>query len=419
MNFPELHPRDRSIGVLLTLGAVGYLARLLFALYSVGSNDIETWERFARQIHATGLLDQYVTAADFNHPPLMGLLAHATWLLSQATGVRFSLLFKLPAIAADIGTGVVLGAFWSRLESARRGALVFALYAWNPLSFLMSAHHGNTDCICTLCLMLALYMAQVRGSHFGAGAALGAAINVKLIPIICLPALLLTTARNRRDLQRFGLGLGLALLPFVVPMVTVPLDFLHRTVAYYPRAVDWGIPLLLKAASDVSPGRVISALMRWYAALGRVLIIASIAACTLAFGPTRKLSTAALIALTFALFLCWAPGFGVQYLVYVLPALFAVSPWLGLRYACLAGYFVGSVYLSFWDGSRPYFTLFTGPFPPETMPFGLLTWLLLGSTALQLLTQARACPAIADPYRPWQTRPQPNETKADCASRVP
>lgn len=381
---------DRVRLALWLCGFCGYLARVVYAAHAVGSNDILTWERFAHQIANAGVIEQYASDRDFNHPPLMGWLSYACLTLADQLDLRFAFVFKWPAIAAELCTGWLLDRFWSRLEGPRTGALAFALYGLSPVSFLISAHHGNTDCICVLFVLASVYALQCRRAPFVAGLALAAAINVKLIPIITLPALALAGLHSKREAQRFVLGLGLGIVPFLPILWAVPPQFARNALAYSSNQENWGVRVLLGAAGAWRGAQPASLFARAYGVLGRLAILGSVAWVAWSFGPSRRLSVAALTALSVALFLVLAPGFGVQYLVYAAPLLFAVSPWRGFRYACVAGLFAAAVYLSFWDGSRPYLTWFDGRYPLQTVPFGILTWALLCGFVKDTVMSARA-----------------------------
>jgi hypothetical protein len=380
--------RDKAVVALFVLGWVGFAARVGYALRASGTNDILTWERFAYQIAEHGVLYQYVHDFGFNHPPLMGWLARGILGLSDATGIRFAFLFKLPAIAADIGAGLMLAYAWSQRRTLREGALAFALYGWSPISFLVSAHHGNTDSICAVLILASVVLSECHGARFAAGVALGAAINVKLIPVFCAPAILLAGRHSLRDYVRFMLGVSLGVIPFIPVLIETGAEFYRNAIAYNSNQDNWGIPFLLRNLSTHE--RFAPFIAPWverYSSLGRQLILFSVCVAALVFGPSRRLSAWSLTALCLALFLVLVPGFGVQYLVYVAPMLFAVSPWLGFRYACLAGLFVGAVYLSFWDGSVPYHTQFAGNFPGATVPFGILTWAWLCNYVRATITE--------------------------------
>ena len=67
---------------------------------------------------------------------------------------------------------------------------------------------------------------------------------------------------------------------------------------------------------------------------------------------------------TFAIFLVFAPGFGVQYLVILVPLLFAARPRLATLFGLLAGTFLLAAYAIFWDGGVPLSSLVNHTFPP-------------------------------------------------------
>jgi hypothetical protein len=366
---------NHRIVALLVLGSIGFAARVVYAWYASGTNDIVTWQLFARQIAEQGLLYQYGHDEGFNHPPLMGLLARGVLALSVATGSRFAFLFKLPAIAADLTTGALLAHAWSLRTDRKQGALAFALYGWSPISFLISAHHGNTDSIYAMLVLASLVLSECHRARFAAGLALGAAINVKLIPIICVPAILLSGRQTLRDYGHFILGLSLGVIPFVPVLIEAGPEFYRNAIAYKSNRDNWGIAYLLRTLSE--HGRFAPLVGPWierYDTLGRQLIVVSVGAAAIVFGPTRRLSAWSLTALCTALFLVLTPGFGVQYSVFAAPVLFAVSPWRGFRYACASGLFVGAVYLCFYNGSMPFHTQLKTAFPAAAVPFGVVAW---------------------------------------------
>src|SRR5438067_1706322 len=172
---PLLLKQRAAIGFIV----LGLIARVILACFSWGTADANTWHEFGRRISAGGLLPLYHTDPTFNHPPLAGYFAGMAYYLANVSGISFSLIFKLPSIAADTITCLLL---W-RIDR-RAGPWIAAAFAWNLDSILVTGHHCNTDSIyATLCLA-SDYLVEGRGAHFLSGLALGAAINVKLIPVV-------------------------------------------------------------------------------------------------------------------------------------------------------------------------------------------------------------------------------------------
>jgi hypothetical protein len=370
--------RDARVQLLLAIGVGGFAARLLIAILSAGTNDIFRWEMFAQKIAEYGLLYEYQNDPNFNHPPLMGWYASGMLALSDMLDVRFAPIFKLPMIAADAVSG---GLLWL-VAQRRRGALaaggVFALYGLSPISILISAHHGNTDSLCAMFVLLAAVLAQETRWPFAAGLALGAAVNVKLIPVLCAPALLVSGPRTVRAWLQFTGGMTIGAIPFVPVLLAVGPEFYRNAIAYNSNYDHWGVMHVFRLWTThprLQELGVSGATL--YRQLGRYVVLGSIAAVCAASWRTRHANGYLLSALALSIFLVFAPGFGVQYLIYVCPLLFVVSPWFGFAYSSIAGVFAGLVYLCYWNGQVPWVTFFTSVFPPPSHPFGVLAWATL------------------------------------------
>jgi Gpi18-like mannosyltransferase len=239
-----VNPEDWKLRWLLPV-AVGLIVRLVVSAASIGSNDAVLWDRFATSILNVGLLETYVRDNWFNHPPLVGWGIAALKWCSLQLGIRFSILLKLPAIFAD----VALAAFVIRkVGPSLIGAWLVAL---SPLAISISAYHGNTDCLCALATLLAVH-SVASGRPSAAGAWLGAAINVKLIPVIFIPLCLLAW-RDRRDLWRFFWPLALWGVPFLYPFIGATQAFYQNAIAYKLLMPAWGINFFSLATAAQNP----------------------------------------------------------------------------------------------------------------------------------------------------------------------
>ena len=212
-----------------------------------GANDVVTWETFAGSVLRRGLCATYAADRTFNHPSLMGLMAAGIAQLSAGLGLRFAFWFRVPGILADAGTTLMLFLIRRRRDAPVRAAAVAALHAWNPCSLALSGYHGNTDCIYPLFVLLSAWFAGDGGRPLAAGLALGAALNVKLIPGVLLPPLFLSLG-SRRERLRFTAGFSAALLPFALAFLTAGAPFLRNVLAYNPPFDNWGLPYFLGEA---------------------------------------------------------------------------------------------------------------------------------------------------------------------------
>ena len=137
--------------------------------------------------------------AKINHPELRTIyppLAQMVFAALAGLGLGprgFRLFFGF----ADFGVVLALAWLARRLNLPRERVL---LYAWNPLAVIESAGSGHIEPLGVL-----LVLATLGASAWRAGAALAAAVQVKLVPLLLFPGLW----------RRQGSGAGLAFVATV------------------------------------------------------------------------------------------------------------------------------------------------------------------------------------------------------------
>jgi Glycosyltransferase family 87 len=408
-----LFPRGAAVASAVI--ATGLLLRLALSAVSSGSNDIFTWEYFATHARDEGVLWMYTNFPGWNHPPLMGFMAASLLRLSEWTGLRFAVAFKLAAITADGLCLLLLWRIWGRRTArgsaaqplASRGVraaaplAAIAIFSFSPNAILISAYHGNTDPLVGLFILAACVLIEEHRRFFWAGVALAAAVNVKLIPLILAPVFL-ANIRRWPEAVRFCSGLSLGAVPFAPVIWQVGDAFYRNAIAYDSNFDRWGIPLLIHVGTQ-SP--------RWaewavraqalFVPAGRYLVLSAILALCAWSRWRRPLSTYQLAAGGLSAFLVLAPGFGVQYTAIVGPVLVAASLRWGLSHALTAGVFVGSVYYQFWTREGLLESHFVGYLPAPSYWIGLVPWIGLLAFLMSLM---------------WASAPPQTRTEgvADC-----
>jgi hypothetical protein len=353
---------------LLLLCTAGLLLRLLVARVSIGSNDIVTWQGFAQEILNHGVSNTYLLDGGFNHPPLMGYLAAASLLVAKAFGVPFAFVFKLTPIVASVLTIYGLG------RGYRLPCWTLLLLVISPVDILVSSYHGNTDTLCVAFCVAALLAANGRRPVLS-GLALGAAINVKLIPVIAIVPLL-AGLPNPKARLRFSCSLVASALPFVPVLLSVFHAFVQNAIFYNSFRAYWGFGMLAYG-SEASFPRASQALWH-FTELGKYPIIAGSAAYALLPIVGRRIERAQYCAFAFTTFLVFASGFGPQYLVYPAPFLVLVRPRLGSLYAFASGLFALLLYHWYWTQSHPPFSQFSEHWPDTiALMVGFGSWCLL------------------------------------------
>jgi hypothetical protein len=348
-------PLDWRLGVVILGGAV----RLWLWWNSLGTFDTDIWARHAGYIHEYGLAAAYRAIAivnqPFNHPPLAGWWAAFALNRGRADSLLFARWMRLPGLLADLAA---MAALWHW-----RSPLSAAMYALAPVAILVSAYHGNTDAACALGILLAA-LALERGSWLAAGLALAFAVNVKVIPLLFLPAAL-AALPDRRARTRFAAGFAVAVIPFIPLALTATSAMARNILGYSPAPYEWGLTTLLPADAA-----------SWYGLHGKTVV--ALAAVALALAAWRqKWKPARAFAATAALFLLLAPGFGPQYLIYPLAPLLVADALAGAVWAAFAGGFACALYGTGCAGIWPYSTWLPTPMLEVVRNCGVAAWAAL------------------------------------------
>lgn len=231
-------------------------------------------------------------------------------------------------------------------RSPERAAATVAAFAWSLCSILVSGFHGNTDCAYAGLMLLGVYLLQDRQRPFLAGLAFAGAVNVKLIPLIIVLPLLITTKGAQR-LRRLVAGLALGATPFLIPLLSVPAEFKRNVLDYTPNPDFWGIEgLALSAFTNQRWAGAAKIFYDSYLTGYRPVLIGVILAIAVTERIRPRLNDYARSALYITIFLLLTPGFGVQYTAALPPLAFAVSVRWGMRYALTSGIMILTVYLA-------------------------------------------------------------------------
>lgn len=393
-------PRETSLSVYWTAIGLGFFARLLVASFSIGSNDAAAFLGFANHVYYRGLFTAYQEDPDLNHPPLAAYFSAGVLWFCHATGLDaiswFFFLFKLPGIAADGLAAYLLYRIWKKRADTSSGLSAAAVYALGLATLLISGYHGNTDTIYATLSLLSVYLMQDKRRPLLSGLALAGAINIKLIPCLLIPLLLLSL-RRPRDIAKFLGGLAIGAIPFLAPLIYIGPLFYHNALSYTPGANRWGIllPFLWwRPVSDwLKPEEGFAYYYNWY---GRYLVFALVIGWSVVFAWLRRWDRYQGAAFIYAIFLVFAPGFGVQYTALVAPLILATPQGkrgLAILYYCSAGLMVLCAYWVNWDGAYPFGSDFRNYLPHEVAIIGAVAWATL---VVFLVKTLRAPPSPED-----------------------
>lgn len=418
---PLLNPR-RSTGAPVMAWAAfalaGIAVRIWLAINTWGTNDADTWCVFGHYINRWGMFFTMTWETQLNHPPLPVYWATFVyrcvtpahlWEIETARPALFPVFFKLPAILADVGVCWLLYRLWQKRLGGPTAMATAAGYAWSLCAILVSGYHCNTDNIYAFFALLSAYLMQEKSAYFKGGLALGAAINVKLTPVLLIPVLLLS-CRSWRDAGKYVAGLAVCVLPFAAILLSdLHRDlFIRNAIQYKSNPDNWGITYLLMLLTGGPPLNIDNAtlsdspIVNFFFYKGRHLLLGAVAAWAIVGAfllRRRRLNRYDLGAVTMALFLILAPGFGIQYTVVVLPLMFASRPKWANAYGFVAGAFILCNYWAQWPGHEwPPNSQFRGRYPMPSPMWGLAAWAILVGylVAVVLRTKAKAEPGSAE-----------------------
>jgi hypothetical protein len=395
---PEKRSSSRSAFGAVDLALLGYVIRIVIWFLSDGSNDIRTWRLFAQTIREAGLAETYRSQPLFNHPPIMGWWSLVALRIADWNVLTFAQAFKIPSLAAEVGTGLLLFAAWTRRGRSREASRALAAYALALNCILISAFHGNTDAV-YFCLAFASAYLLESGRPFAAGAALAAAMNVKLIPVLfVLP--LASRCTRWPQLRRFVAGAALGAVPFAIAIAAFTGEqarhFIDNLFRYQSNRENWGVALGVRLGVRFA-GRfsapMADAIQRsgdWYAVHGAVVLFAGVGVFAAWHAWTRwhrsrGFDAYQLEAWTCGLFLLFGSGFGVQYVGCIVAPLLAWSIWDGVAVASATGAFIGAVYVTFMLSWTP-MASHHGPIPSSLIGLAVVAWSTIAVACLRMRT---------------------------------
>nr|MDO8133976.1 hypothetical protein [Candidatus Njordarchaeum guaymaensis] len=204
---------------------LGLAIRLLVAPFSTGA-DSSGWFAGARMIASLSL--QQALTAGTTVPVFwwMNALIYGAWHLLTGKIEPFILwplwpdyllncLLKIPAITADILTGVVLYQILRRLGRIDQAIIALKLWMFNPLVIGIVAMWGSSwDIVSAFFALLAIYLYAEHRPYLSA-LSLGLGIAWKLWPAILLPVFLVDLIKEKQKLRMVPI-VAISALPLIV-----------------------------------------------------------------------------------------------------------------------------------------------------------------------------------------------------------
>lgn len=164
-----------------------------------------------------------------SYPPLPAFVFGVTYAIFKAVGspspYLYYFLLKQPMVLCDVASALLLYEILSLQRDpavAKKAATLWLLF---PFAIVVSAVWGALDPIALVLVLATLYL-TMKGRPYVAGTALGLAILYKLMPVIFLPPVLISSTLGRRAKASFAvLSLAIPLAGTLVPIFALNWGF--------------------------------------------------------------------------------------------------------------------------------------------------------------------------------------------------
>lgn len=371
---------------------LAFIAKVSIAFNTFGATDVVTWRSDVAKLKRDGVESLYrdgITYSNpdgslrlyqpFIHPPFIVHLLRAWDALERATSLPMQFWMRLACAAADVVSALLLREIL-RLSLYQVGPCWGSLLivALSPISLMISGFHGNTDPVMVAFVVGSVYFMEVRGMPVAAGAALGAALSIKVAALIFAPVLLLYCGRKS---FRFVLAAAATVFVLSSPYLITSTKAVVSVIGPYSSQYGvWGFSRFASAVGGDANGALLIA--------AKVMLIASIVVCAVQMnrsGSHRPLLLQCAVA-AFA-FLAISPGFGVQYLAWTVPWSVALSIPLAVAYQLAGGVFLFLYYNRAAHGLPWYFadSLHTPVWYGSVVWAGLICWVICWASLLLAL----------------------------------
>jgi hypothetical protein len=323
------------------------LIKLYLAFFTQGSFDVLLFQGHLANVQKFGVSVYHTEGYlynPFNHPPPMIHLMKFWGWLSQS-GIPFRFWLRLSSILADIGSFFLL---WHWLRNHDRDWLLLAL-ALCPASILISGFHGNTDPLMIFLTLLSIYL--IGKNSRWAGVVFGLAVGVKIMPLIFGPAVFFHLTWRKR-VEFFGLACA-TFLACSLPYILQDPKLLASVFGYGGVYGDWGFTLLAYVFSPEPPsyaihhGVVKYGVQGVHAGIAQILKLITIALALVVPFHLRNEKLFVQCGFVTAIVLFFAPGFGYQYLAWLVPFVLLAGLRMALVYYLTTGIYLSTIYICY------------------------------------------------------------------------
>lgn len=218
---------------------LGLILRLLLYKNGTYQLDVNTFVSWSKTLVDKGFSSFYQNAWSDYLPGYLYVL-YLLGKIKELVSIDQLLLFKLPAILADLGTGYLIYKIVANLKNKRLGYIASCLYIFNPAIFANSTLWGQVDSLTILFSLLSIYLLNKNWPASSLSLSVGAAIKPQAA--IAAPVVLFVMFKDRWEVKRVAkyillstFSTILVFLPFSDKNIFVFIfERIQKTLGQYP-----------------------------------------------------------------------------------------------------------------------------------------------------------------------------------------
>ena len=250
----------------------------------------------------------------YNNPPTWAIVTYLVNQLSKITSIAFSTLIKFPLIIFDVLVALLLYKMVEKASKKERFRVV-ASFLYNPITIMVSAYGAQFDIVAIYFLLLYCYIIK-KNEKIVHQLIYGFSIAVKLVTIF--PIIFFMS--RQKGFKKILLPI-LAALPFIVIILPyIPNGWENikgRLLNYTGIWGFWGYSRPIQYLTTYFGLYDLQLILKFW--LSKAMIIVMFGLMLYYFNKFKKISILEGVKISYLFFFVLSPGFGVQYIVWILP----------------------------------------------------------------------------------------------------
>jgi sugar lactone lactonase YvrE len=355
----DLRAERRALIIVL---AATFLARLIPAwLLGAEVSDLSIYRHMA--LTALRNQDIYDIPTFFPYTPLSLYLPALALRLSQVTGLPFHMTMKLFPLAGDLGTAALVYLTARHRWPIAKARLAGLAFAFNPVSILVTALHGNIMPLSVFFAFWAYYVAEFgrhRRSYILSALALGIGIGLRSWPVLLTPLLARPSKMGWRQRCVYVVIAALPSVLVLAPYMAVNSAGVLREAFDYKSTPDFGWVAIWRYWNYRNTPNVYMPWPKSWVGDSRFYFLPAYGVLVaLAYLRPLATDTAGWVIATLLLDYTLLGGVAAQYFCWVVPFL-VLRPYFGTIFTLIASAAMVAFYLTWHPGILlgPYAALF-------------------------------------------------------------